>query len=128
LPLSLIIIKKGRRRKRKLYSCATADIVAAFLPVLDNVERAVTAADEPGGQNIREGVQLIHRQILDILANMGVKQIEALGKVFDPDFHEAVSHVTDEKYGENEIIEEFQKGYIYKDEIVIRHSMVKVAN
>ena len=95
---------------------------------MDNVERAVTAADEPGGQNIREGVQLIHRQILDILDNMGVKQIEALGKAFDPDFHEAVSHVTDEKYGENEIIEEFQKGYIYKDEIVIRHSMVKVAN
>jgi molecular chaperone GrpE len=120
--------KRTSKEKEKLYSCATADIVAAFLPVLDNVERAVTAADEPGGQNIREGVQLIHRQILDILANMGVKQIEALGKAFDPDFHEAVSHVTDEKYGENEIIEEFQKGYIYKDEIVIRHSMVKVAN
>ncbi|HEY8501034.1 MAG TPA: nucleotide exchange factor GrpE, partial [Clostridia bacterium] len=120
--------KRTTKEKEKLYCCAAADIVAAFLPVLDNVERAVAASDEPCGQNIKEGVQLIHRQILDILSNMGVKPIEAVGKAFDPDFHEAVSHVKDEKYGENEIIEEFQKGYIYKDEIVIRHSMVKVAN
>ncbi|HAA25615.1 MAG TPA: nucleotide exchange factor GrpE [Ruminiclostridium sp.] len=120
--------KRTLKEKEKLYGCAVADIVAAFLPVLDNIERAVSAADEQGGQSIREGVQLIHRQILDILSNMGVKQIEALGKPFNPDFHEAVSHVEDEKYGENEVIEEFQKGYIYKDEIVIRHSMVKVAN
>jgi len=120
--------KRTMKEKERLYFCAAADIVAAFLPVLDNVERAVAAADEPGGQNIREGVQLIHKQILDILSGMGVKQIEALGKSFDPVFHEAVSHVKDEQYGENEIIEEFQKGYIYRNEIVIRHSMVKVAN
>jgi len=120
--------KRTLREKEKLYCCAAADIVAAFLPVLDSIERAIAAVDESGDQNIKEGVQLIHRQMMDILSSIGVKPIEAVGKPFNPDFHEAVSHVHDEKYGENEIIEEFQKGYIYKDEIVIRHSMVKVAN
>lgn len=119
--------KRTAKEKEKLYACSVADVIGAFLPVIDNVELALKAS-EGKEQGIREGVLLIQRQIQDTLANLNVKPIEAVGKTFDPDFHEAVMHVDDESYGENEIIEEFRKGYIYKDEMVIRHSVVKVAN
>ena len=71
---------------------------------------------------------MIKRQIEDVLTNLKVKPIETIGEEFNPEFHEAVMHVEDDSYGDNEIIEEFRKGYIYRDEIVIRHSVVKVAN
>jgi len=119
--------KRTVKEKEKLYACSAADVIGAFLPVLDNVELALKASDGKE-QGIREGVLLIQRQIQDILASLDVKPIETLGKTFNPDFHEAVMHVDDKSYGENEIIEEFRKGYIYKDEMVIRHSVVKVAN
>ncbi len=119
--------KRTLKEKEKLYCSAVADVVSAFLPVVDNVERALSASDG-SGENIREGVQLIYRQIQDVLSNLDVKHIEALGKPFNPDYHEAVMHIEDDSYGENEIIEEFCKGYIYKNETVIRHSVVKVAN
>ena len=119
--------KRTAREKEKLYASSVADVVAAFIPVVDNVDLALKAS-ESGDKGIRDGVQLIRRQLDDILSNLKVKPIETIGEEFNPDFHEAVMHVEDETHGENEIIEEFRKGYIYKDEIVIRHSVVKVAN
>lgn len=94
---------------------------------MDNVERALKAS-EGSNEGIRDGVLMIERQIQEVLSNLGVKPIFTEGQKFDPDFHEAVMHVEDDNYGENEIAEEFLKGYIYKDDIVIRHSVVKVAN
>lgn len=119
--------KRTAREKEKLYACSVADVVAAFIPVIDNVDLALKAS-ESGDKGIRDGVQLIRRQLDDILANLKVKPIETIGEEFNPELHEAVMHVEDETLGDNEIIEEFRKGYIYKDEIVIRHSVVKVAN
>jgi molecular chaperone GrpE len=119
--------KRTRREKEKIYASSVADVVSAFLPVVDNIERALQAS-EGSLESIREGVVMIHRQMMDVLAKLGVKPIEAKGKKFNPDFHEAIAHIEDESYGENEIVEEFVKGYIYNDETVIRHSVVKVAN
>ncbi len=119
--------KRTAKEKEKLYAASAADVVAAFIPVIDNVELALKASDA-GDTSIREGVQLIYRQLQDILTSLKVKPIETVGKEFNPEYHEAVMHVEDESFGSNEIVEEFRKGYIYKDEIVIRHSVVKVAN
>lgn len=119
--------KRTVKEKEKLYDTATADVVAAFIPVIDSVELALKAS-ESGDKSIRDGVQLIYRQLQDVLAGLKVKPIEAVGKEFNPEYHEAVMHVEDESCGANQIVEEFRKGYIYKDEIVIRHSVVKVAN
>ena len=74
-----------------------------------------------------EGMEKIYKQLMTVLDDLGVKPIEAVGQEFNPDFHNAVMHVEDEEAGENVIVEEFQKGYLYKDQVV-RHSMVKVAN
>ena len=74
-----------------------------------------------------EGMEKVYRQMMTTLESLGVKPIEAVGKEFDPNFHNAVMHVEDEEAGENIIVEEFQKGYLYRDSVV-RHSMVKVAN
>lgn len=119
--------KRTKKEKEKIYASSVADVVSAFIPVVDNIERALQAS-EGSDEKIREGVLLIYKQVQEILSNFKVKPIEAKGKKFNPDFHEAVMHIDDENYGENEIVEEFLKGYIYNDEIVIRHSVVKVAN
>jgi molecular chaperone GrpE len=120
--------KRTAREKEALYQDATCDVVAAFLPVVDNLERAIQAANNDAGNNsLKEGIELVYRQFGDVLKKLNVEVIEAVGKEFDPNLHNAVSHVEDENYGENEVVEEFQKGYILKDK-VIRHSMVKVAN
>lgn len=119
--------KRTRKEKEKIYASSVADVVSAFIPVMDNIERALQAS-EGSNESIREGVLMIHRQMQEILSNLGVKPIEAKGKKFNPELHEAVMHIEDENYGENEIVEEFLKGYIYNDETVIRHSVVKVAN
>ena len=74
-----------------------------------------------------DGMKMIYKQLITTLDELGVKPIEAVGKEFDPNFHNAVMHVEDEEAGENIVVEEFQKGYTYKD-FVVRHSMVKVAN
>ncbi|NLM11047.1 MAG: nucleotide exchange factor GrpE [Clostridiaceae bacterium] len=119
--------KRTRKEKERIYASSIADVVSAFLPVVDNIERALQAS-EGSDESIRNGVIMIHRQIMEVLSNLGVKPIETKGQKFNPDFHEAVMHIEDENYGENEIVEEFLKGYIYNDETVIRHSVVKVAN
>lgn len=120
--------KRTQKEKERLYVESVSDVVTSFLPIVDNLERALKAAEDEESKGLKEGVTLIFRQLSDILDKLGVKPIEAVGAEFDPQYHNAVMHVEDDQYGHNIIVEEFQKGYIYKDEIVIRHSMVKVAN
>lgn len=120
--------KRTQKEKERIYVDALADVVGKFLPVVDSLERAVTAAGQEESKGIQEGINLIYKQTMDALGKLGVKPIEAVGKCFDPEFHNAVMHIEDDSLEHNIIVEEFQKGYIYKDEVVIRHSMVKVAN
>lgn len=120
---------KKRTQKEMLGSYANG-LSAAFeqiLPVVDNFDRAIAAIDESDKSDFAQGVSMIYKQLIDTLKNFGVEPIEALGKSFDPNFHNAVMHVDDENCGENEVVEEFVKGYMIKDK-VLRHSVVKVAN
>ena len=101
------------------------EIIEKILPVVDNFERGLAQA--PEDDPFAEGMQKIYKQFTTTMEGMGVEPIEAVGKEFNPDFHNAVMHVEDESVGENIIVEELQKGYTYKG-FVVRHSMVKVAN
>ena len=116
--------KRTAKEKEAIYPEAKVSVISSFLPVLDNLERALaTAGDDP----VYEGVKMISKQFVETLKAAGVEEIPALGEKFDPNFHNAVMHVDDDNFGENEIVEEFQKGYKMGDRI-IRYSMVKVAN
>jgi len=120
--------KRTDKEKSQMYDMGAKDIVEKILPVLDNFERGLaTATEEEKTQPFVEGMDKIYKQMVTTLEAAGVKEIECLGKEFNPDFHNAVMHVEDEEAGENIIVEVFQKGYTYKD-TVVRHSMVKVAN
>lgn len=121
--------KRTQREKEARYTDALTDTVAAVLPIADNLERAaLTAAESDEAKKIQEGVVMISKQFDDILAKLGVAPIEAVGKEFDPNIHNAVMHIEDENLGENIVAQELMKGYMYKDTKVVRHSMVKVAN
>ncbi len=117
--------KRTQKEKDELFKFAVCDTVEKLLPVVDNLERAVDAETEK--TPFYEGVCLVEKQLFEILEKIGVKQIEALGKTFDPNVHNAVMHTDDDEKGEAEIVEEFAKGYKLDDK-VIRYSMVKVAN
>jgi molecular chaperone GrpE len=120
--------KRTQKEKEALYIDAVSDVVSAFLPVIDNVERALKAIpDDQASKNLKDGVEMVFKQLKETFSNIGVEEIKALNEPFDPRLHNAVMHIEDEAYGSNTIIEEFQKGYIYKDK-VIRYSVVKVAN
>ncbi len=119
--------KRTQKEKDEMYGLGIAQAVSELLPVLDNLDRALEALDESEKTKFSEGVQMVSKQFLEILAKMGVTEIEALEKPFDPEKHNAVMHVDDETVGENIVVEQFMKGYQYKDK-VIRYSMVKVAN
>ena len=120
--------KRTAREKESLYAEAVSDVVAAFLPVVDSVEKAVSACCEQQEERpIKEGLELINRQVKDVLKRLEVMEIKSLGEDFNPQLHEAVMHVEDEEKGKNIVVEELRKGYVFKDR-VIRHSMVKVAN
>ena len=108
-----------------MYVIGAKDIIEKMLPIVDNFERGLTQA--PEGDPFADGMQKIYKQLITTMEGMGVEPIEAVGKEFNPDFHNAVMHVEDESVGENIIVEELQKGYTYKG-FVVRHSMVKVAN
>ena len=120
--------KRTEKEKSQMYEIGAKDIIEKILPVVDNFERGIAAVPEEEKSNpFAEGMEKIYKQLMTTLEEIGVKQIEAVGQEFDPDFHNAVMHVEDEEVGENIITEEFQKGYLYRDSVV-RHSMVKVAN
>ena len=116
--------RRTARERDNIYADAFEIALAAFLPVVDNLERAAQYSD---GENVAKGVALVLKSVGDTLAKLGVSEIEALGKPFDPTYHNAVMHVDDPEKGENEVVEVLQKGYI-KGERVLRYAMVKVAN
>ena len=120
--------KRTDKEKSAMYETGARDIIEKILPVLDNFERGL--ATMPEGEKssaFAEGVEKIYKQFAKTLEDTGVEAIKAVGQQFDPNLHNAVMHVEDEKYGENEISMEMQKGYKYRG-TVIRHSMVQVAN
>ena len=117
--------KRINKEKDSLYYTITADLISDLLPIIDNFEKALNI--ECKDKEYKSGMEMIYTELVGLLNKTGVKEIEALGKTFDPNFHEAVMHEEDSKKGEKEIVEVFRKGYIINDR-VIRHSMVKVAN
>ncbi|MDF2986728.1 MAG: hypothetical protein K0R50_2238 [Eubacterium sp.] len=119
--------KRTVKEKEALSLDAAIDTINAFLPVVDNLERALKAAEGMEGNPLKDGVEMVMRQLKDCLDKLGVEPIQAVNNSFDPELHNAVMHVTDDESGDNLIIEEFQKGYTMKGKVV-RHSMVKVAN
>ena len=120
--------KRTEKEKSQMYEIGAKDIIEKILPVVDNFERGLASmSEEDKATPFAEGMEKIYKQLMTTLESIGVKAIEAVGKEFNPDFHNAVMHVEDEEFGENIVAEEFQKGYTYRDSVV-RHSMVKVAN
>ena len=120
--------KRTEKEKAAMYEIGAKDIIEKILPVLDNFERGLAAVPEDEkDSSFAEGIEKIYKQFVKTLEDAGVDSIEAVGKQFDPNLHNAVMHVEDEKYGENEIAMELQKGYKYRGSVV-RHSMVQVAN
>ena len=117
--------RRSQKEKEALYGDIKADTVSKFLPVYDNLERALRQGTED--EAYRKGVEMIMNQFSATLEKLGVTPIECLGEKFDPALHNAVMHVDDEEKGENEIVEVFQKGFRMGDK-VIRFAMVKVAN
>ena len=120
--------KRTEKEKSQMYEVGAKDIIEKILPVVDNFERGLDAVKEEDKEDpFIQGMEMVYKQLMTVLGELGVKPIEAVGKEFDPNLHNAVMHVEDETVGENIVVEEFQKGYMYKDSVV-RHSMVKVAN
>jgi molecular chaperone GrpE len=120
--------KRTEKEKTAMYEIGAKEVVEKILPVVDNFERGLAAVPEDKkDDSFVAGMEMIYKQIMTSLEEIGVKPIEAVGKEFNPDFHNAVMHIEDEELGENIVAEEFQKGYTYR-ESVVRHSMVKVAN
>lgn len=120
--------KRTEREKSQMYEVGAKDIIEKILPVVDNFERGLAAVKEEEKESaFVQGMDKIYKQMLTTLEEIGVKPIEAVGKEFDLNLHNAVMHIEDENYGENIVVDEFQKGYTYRDSVV-RHSMVRVAN
>ena len=120
--------KRTDKEKSHMYEIGAKDIIDKLLPVVDNFERGFEAiSEEEKDHPFIEGMDKVYKHLMTTLESVGVKPIQAVGETFNPDFHNAVMHVEDENYGENTVVEEFQKGYTYRDGVV-RYSMVKVAN
>src|SRR3954471_7941372 len=120
--------KRMDRERRELSEYAATDVLKDLLPILDNFERALhaPATATPETEALRKGLELVHRQMLDVLKKRGVKLIEALGADFDPNFHQAVIHEPSATHREGEVMEELQRGYLIGDRL-LRPAMVKVA-
>lgn len=118
--------KRTQKEKESMFSDGISKVVLAILPVMDNFERALQS--ESGDAEFKNGVEMIYKQLVTNLSELGVAELECTGQPFDPTKHNAIMHIDDEQYGENEIVEVFQKGYVYKNETIIRHAVVKVAN
>ena len=117
--------KRTDKEKKQNYEIGASDFILKILPVVDNFERGLAQA--PENDPFAEGMEKIYKQLTSTLEGLGVEPIEAVGKEFNPDVHNAVMHVEDESVEDNMVVEELQKGYTYKG-FVVRHSMVKVAN
>ena len=120
--------KRSEKEKTAMFEVGAKSIIEKILPIIDSFERGLaTVPEEEKGSGFAEGRDKVYKQLVTSLEEAGVKQIEALGQEFDPNLHNAVMHIEDESFGENVVAEEFQKGYMYRENVV-RHSMVKVAN
>ena len=120
--------KRTEKEKSQMFDTGAKSIIEKVLPVVDNFERALACVPEGQKEDpFVEGMEKVYKQMMKMFEEAGIEPIEAVGKQFDPNFHNAVMHVEDDQYDENVVVEEFQKGYTYHDSVV-RHSMVKVAN
>lgn len=120
--------KRTEREKSAMFEMGASDVIKKLLPVVDNFERGFKSiTDEEKENPFAKGMDMVYKQMLKMLEDLKVAPIEAVGSEFNPELHNAVMHVDDDSLGENIIVEEFEKGYTYRD-TVIRHSMVKVAN
>ena len=120
--------KRTEKEKAAMFEMGAKDVIEKILPVVDNFERGLAALpEEEKESSFAKGMEMIYKQLMKNLEDMGVKPIEAVGQPFDPNFHNAVMHIDDENLGENVVAAELQKGYMYRDSVV-RHSMVQVAN
>ncbi len=120
--------KRTLREKSQMHENGSKEILEKLLPVVDNFERAIDhITDEEKDLAITKGVEMIYKQLMGTLNEVGVEEIEALNNEFDPNLHHAVSHEDNEDYDDNLVQDVFQKGYMFKDS-VLRHSMVKVVN
>ena len=121
--------KRSAREKDARYADAVIDTSCAMLDVLDNLQRALqTEVKSDEAKMFYDGVALVEKQMKEVLEKLNVTEIKAVGEQFDPNLHNAVMHIEDDSIDDNTVVEEFMKGYIYKDSRVVRHSMVKVAN
>lgn len=118
--------KRSLKEKESMQEKGACDIIEQLLPILDDFDRAFGHVPEEK-DGIIAGMEMVYKKLLTTLETMGVKEIEALGKEFDHDFHSAISHEENPDFGENTVSEVYQKGYLYKDK-VLRYSVVKVAN
>lgn len=120
--------KRSEKEKSQMFEIGARDIIEKILPTIDNFERGLgTITEEEKEGAFAKGIEKIYKQLVTSLEDAGLKPIEAAGKAFDPNYHNAVMHAEDPEQGENLVSEEFQKGYLYRD-TVVRHSMVKVVN
>lgn len=119
---------RTEKEKSQMFEVGAKSMLEKMLPTIDNFERGLAMlSEEQKAEPFAQGMEKTYRQMLAALESAGVKQIEAVGKPFDPNLHNAVMHVEDDSVGENIVVEDFQKGYMYRD-TVLRFSMVKVAN
>ncbi len=120
--------KRSAKEREGIYADSCAEVLTQILPILDNLERAAQYnTAEVAESAVGKGLEMVLKSFSETLAKLGVTEIEALGKPFDPNLHNAVMHVDDEQYGECEVVEVLMKGYI-KGDRVLRYAMVKVAN
>ena len=119
--------KRTTKEKEQMFSMGEKNVIEKILPVVDNFERGLaTIPEEEKGTPVASGMEMIYKQLTKVLEDLGVKPIEAVGKEFDPNFHNAVMQVESEEYESGVVAQEFIRGYMYRD-TVIRHSMVGVA-
>ena len=120
--------KRTEKEKSTMFDMGAKSVVEKLLPIIDNFERGFAGlSEEQMSDPFVSGMDMVYKQLVKALADMGVEPIEAVGKPFDPNLHNAVMHVEDENLGENTVAQEFQKGYLYHGSVV-RHYMVHVAN
>lgn len=120
--------KRSEKEKAAMFEIGAKSIIEKILPIVDSFERGLsTLSEEEKGQPFADGMDKVYKQMVKALEEAGVTPIEAVGKEFDPNLHNAVMHGEDENLGENIIAEEYQKGYMYRENVV-RYSMVKVCN
>ena len=120
---------RTEREKTAMFETGAKSVIEKMLPVVDNFERGLATVPEENKEDpFVDGMNRVYKQLLTELENIGVKPIEAVGKEFDPNLHNAIQHTEDDTVTENTIVEEYMKGYTYKNGRVVRHSMVKVAN